>query len=276
MAVRVVTDSTSDLPTDLVAEHGITVVPLNVHFGAETLRDGVDITPDAFFQRLPGSRVLPKTSQPSVAAFGDVYGRLLNEGHEIVSVHISEKLSGTMNSARQAAQEAKSDRIEVVDTQGASLWVGLVALEAARAAEAGGTREEVARVAREASFKVRLFFVLDTLEYLQKGGRIGKAQALLGSLLSIKPVLTVREGEVHPHERVRTRVRALERIRELMKEGSPYDEIAVVHATSPDEARSLATDAASLSKRPVITTRVGPVIGVYTGPGLIGVAMRKP
>lgn len=275
MTVRIVTDSTADLPADMTAALGITVVPLTVHMGGQDLRDGVDITPVEFFRRLPQQSALPKTSQPSAGAFAGVYARLTQEGHDVVSVHISEKLSGTMNSARQAAQQTPGARVEVIDARGASLWTGLVVLEAARAAQRGATTEEVVRIAREAADNMRLYFVLDTLDYLQKGGRVGKAAAVIGGLLSIKPVLTIRDGEVHAHERIRTRAKALERIRELAREGGPYAEIAVLHATTPEDQQALVRDLQPLTAAPVISGSVGPVIGVYTGPGVVGVALRK-
>ncbi len=276
MAVKVVTDSTADLPAEVTRELDITVVPLTVFFGDDAYSDGVDITPEEFFGRLTTSGVLPRTSQPSVGAFAETYSAIAAEGHDIVSVHISGKLSGTMNSARAAVQELPdATKVELVDAMGASLWTGLVALAAARAAKGGASLSDVAQAARDAIDKSRLYFVLDTLEYLQKGGRIGKAAAVLGGLLSIKPVLSIREGEVHSHERVRTRAKSLARIRELVRAEAPCAEIAVLHATSPDEMQSLAADLQPLTDKPIIKGRVGPVIGTYTGPGVLGVALLK-
>ena len=274
MAVRVVTDSTSSIPADVAQALDITVVPLTVFFGDEALQDGVDISSDAFFERLVASPVLPRTSQPSVAQFAEVYAKHAADGHEVVSVHISDKLSGTLNSARAAAGDTGT-RVEIIDTEGASFWVALVAMAAARAAGEGKGVAEVAAVAREAAAQMRLYFVVDTLEYLQKGGRIGKAQALLGGLLSIKPVLRVHEGEVHPYEKVRTRPKALQRLRELVREGGPYQELAVLHGTTPEDASALAADLADLTPSPVLIGSVGAVIGTYTGPGVIGVAARR-
>ncbi len=274
MAVRVVTDSTSNILPDVAQALDITVVPLTVFFGDEALLDGVEISSGAFFERLVSSPVLPRTSQPSVAQFAEVYAKHTADGHEVVSVHISDKLSGTLNSARAAATDAGT-RVEIVDTEGASCWVALVAMAAARAAGEGKGVDEVAAVAREAAGQIRLYFVVDTLEYLQKGGRIGKAQALLGGLLSVKPILRVHDGEVHPYEKVRTRRKALQRLRELVREGGPYQELAVLHGTTPDDAAALVADLADLTPNPVLTGSVGAVIGVYTGPGVIGVAARR-
>ena len=276
MSVKVVTDSTADLPPELAEALGITVVPLNVHFGEATFRDGVDLTPDQFFQRLSSSKVMPKTSQPSVGAFTDVYTDLAGQGHEILSVHISAKLSGTCNSAVQAIQEVPDAKVELVDSLGASIWLALVAVAAARTAQSGASLAEVAKTAQDAISQMDLYFVLDTLEYLQRGGRIGKAQAIIGSLLNIKPILTVREGEVHSHEKVRTRAKAVARTKAIVREGAPYAELAVLHAQALGEAEALAAELQPLCPdNPIILTQVGPVIGTHVGPGSLGVAMRK-
>ena len=202
MTVRVVTDSTADIPPEIAAELGIDVVPLNVHFGTDTYRDNIDLSADEFYQRLVSSPRPPTTSQPSVGAFLEVYQKALGEADGIVSVHISAKLSGTWNSAVQAREQLDdSSRVQVVDTQQASMGLGWVAVTAAKAAQAGASLDEVASAAKSACEQVRVIFLVDTLEYLQKGGRIGKAQAMFGSVLAIKPLLTLQDGEVHPMER---------------------------------------------------------------------------
>ncbi len=276
MTVKVVTDSTADLPPELAKALDITVVPLNVHFGTETYLDGVDLTVDKFFERLSSSKVLPKTSQPLVGAFSQVYAGLAGQGHEIVSIHISAKLSGTCNSAVQAIQEAPKAKVTLVDSLGASIWLALVAMAAARVAQGGASQAEVAQTALDAIPQMDLYFVLDTLEYLQRGGRIGRAQALIGSLLSIKPILTIRDGEVHPYEKVRTGAKALARTKEIVREMAPYAELAVMHASRPADAEALAAELQPLCPNsPIILTQVGPVIGTHVGPGALGVAMRK-
>jgi DegV family protein with EDD domain len=277
MPVRVVTDSTSDLPPELAEAQGITVVPLNVQFGEETYRDGVDISPDQFYQRLVSSPRLPTTSQPSVGAFIEAYQGVAEGAEGIVSVHISAKLSGTCNSATQAQTElASTVPIEVVDTRQASLATGLVALAAARAAQAGASLAEVAEEARKASGEVSVFFMVDTLEYLQKGGRIGKAAAFLGGLLNVKPLLTIRDGEVHPLERARTRRKAVARLLELVRQAAPVRELAVMHSTTPEDAEELARQVAPLlSEGQVLTGRLGSVVGTYAGPGMLGVGLRR-
>ena len=274
MTVRVVTDSTADLPPEMAAELGIEVVPLNVHFGTDTYRDNIDLSADEFYQRLVSSPRTPTTSQPSVGAFLEVYQKALDEGAEgIVSVHISAKLSGTWNSAVQAREQLDDpSRVEVVDTQQASMGLGWVAVAAAKAAQAGGSLEEVASAAKSAGGKVRAIFLVDTLEYLQKGGRIGKAQAMFGSVLAIKPLLTLENGEVHPMERVRTRGKGVARLVQLVQEAAPLQSLAVLYTTTEDEARALAERLAPcVPSGQVVVGRLGTVVGTYAGPGLLGV-----
>ena len=275
MAVKVVTDSTADLPPEVIKELDIRVVPLIVLFGDEAYKDGVEITRDEFFQRLAKGSVHPRTSQPSVGDFVDVYKSLAEEGHDIVSVHISEKLSGTLNSARLAAAELPDANITVVDSQLAALALGLVVKAAAETAGEGESPDAVAGVARDAASKTNCYFVLDTLEYLQKGGRIGKAQALLGGLISIKPILTVRDGEVHPYEKVRTHSRAVTRLREIASQNAPYAELAVIQEGHIETLNGLHDHLKALSNRPTIVGKLGMIVGVYAGPGVVGIALRQ-
>ena len=274
MAIRVITDSTADLPPDMAAELGIEVVPLNVHFGTDTFRDGIDLSADEFYQRLVASPRPPTTSQPSVGAFLEVYQKALDEGADgIVSVHISAKLSGTWNSSVQAREQlADPSQVEVVDTGQASMGLGWVAAAAARAAQASASLEEVANAARSAADKVRVLFLVDTLEFLQKGGRIGKAAAMFGSVLAIKPLLTIQEGEVHPLEKVRTRSKGVARLVQLVQEAAPLQSMAVLYTTTEDEARALAERLGPcVPGGEVVVGRLGTVVGTYAGPGLLGV-----
>ena len=277
MTVHVVTDSTADLPPELAQGLGITVVPLNVHFGEQSFQDGLEITPDDFYQRLLASPRPPTTSQPSVGAFLDTYQRLGKEADGIVSVHISAKLSGTCNSALQAREElAGSLPVEVVDTGQASLGLGLVAMATARAAQGGADIAETQAEARRAMEQVSVLFMVDTLEYLQKGGRIGKGAAFLGGILNVKPLLCIHDGEVHPLERARTRSKAVDRLVELVQEEAPYQELAVMHTTTPDAAQELAQRLAPcVPGGQVLVGQLGSVVGTYAGPGLLGVSMRR-
>ncbi len=273
MTVRVITDSTADLPSEMAAELGIEVVPLNVHFGTDTFRDGIDLSADEFYERLVASPRPPTTSQPSVGAFLEVYQKALEGADGVVSVHISAKVSGTWNSAVQAREQlSDSSKVTVVDTGQASMGLGWVAVAAARAAQAGASMDEVASEARSAAEQVRVLFLVDTLEYLQKGGRIGKAQAMFGSVLAIKPILTIQEGEVHPLERVRTRGKGVARLVQLVQEAAPLQSMAVLYTTTEDEARALAERLGPcVPSGQVIVGRLGTVVGTYAGPGLLGV-----
>ena len=278
MAVRVVTDSTADLPQDLAQGLGITVVPLNVHFGTEVFKDGVDLSPDEFYQRLIDGPVLPKTSQPSVGDFVQVYEQLAQDADGIVSVHISSKVSGTFNAAVQAKGQANATcPIEVIDTYQASMGVGKAAMAVARAAQQGASLEEAATVAQQAASRSQCFVLLDTLEYLEKGGRIGKARALLGTLLSIKPMIIVRDGEVHELAKERTRRKGIARLQQVASEFAPIEDLTVVYSTTPDDARALAQalrDMLPEDKEPHIA-RFGPVLGTYVGPGALGIGLLR-
>ena len=208
MTVRIVTDSTSDLPPTLASQHEIEVVPLNVHFANEVYKDGTEITADQFFEKLIKGPIYPTTSQPSIGEFIDIYKKIAEKGDEIVSIHISKILSGTYNSALQASKNLEDEiNIHVVDSEKVSMSLGLSAIAAAQAAKNGGSVEEVISAAESAADRGRFVALFDTLEYLAKGGRIGKAQSLLGGLLKIRPILTVEmEKSLH------TLTHALERL----------------------------------------------------------------
>ena len=274
MTVRIVTDSTADLPAALAQDMGIVVVPLNVHFDDEVFTDGVTIHSDEFYQRLVSSSNLPKTSQPAIGAFMEAYQQILNDADGIVSVHVSSQVSGTVNAAQLAVSELGSDAIEVVDTLQASLALGLIAIAAAKVARDGGSLAQVAAEAKSASQRARFFGLVETLEYLEKGGRIGKAQALLGSLLRIKPILTLREGIAHPVEKVRTRAKGLERLAAITAAMAPLEAVGVMSSDVAEDAR-LIVDALSqhIQVPDPVVSRFGPVLGTYLGPGSLGVAM---
>ncbi|MDP6402396.1 MAG: DegV family protein [SAR202 cluster bacterium] len=279
MAVKVVTDSTSDLHPELAESLGLTVVPLNVHFGTEEYyKDGIDLSADEFYERLVGGTELPKTSQPSVGDFIEVYERLGRDADGILSVHISSKLSGTFNSAVQArAQVDVGCPIEVIDTLQVSMGLGMTAQEAARAAQGGAGLEDVAEAARNAAERCQCIVLFETLEYLEKGGRIGKARALLGTLLRIRPLIIIQEGEVHELGKERTRTRGIARLKDIARGYAPLDEVCVLYSTTLDEAESIAEDLSDLlpdDRKPSIG-RFGPVIGTYTGPGVLGIGLLR-
>lgn len=277
MTIKIVTDSTADLPKDLAEELGISVIPLNVHFGTELYKDSVDILPDEFYERLVTSARLPTTSQPSVGEFLQLYQDLDKTNDEIVSIHISSKLSGTFNSATQAKEEYKGNcRIEILDSQHGSMGLGIIAIAAARASQRNATIDEVIDEAKSAISMVQFYGLLDTLEYMEKGGRIGKAQAFVGSLLRIKPLLTIKEGEAHPLERARTRSKGIDRLYELAQSHMPLLDLAVVYSTIPDDAKELARRLKHLLPNgDVILSRIGPVVGTHAGPGVLAIALRE-
>ena len=273
--VLVVTDSTADLPAQLVDQLGITVVPLQIVFGQESFVDGVDLTSEAFFHRLQESDELPTTSQPSLGQFFQAYETLAEQTDAILSIHLSSGFSATLATAQQAAAGGGEQcRVEVLDSGTVSMAMGFAVLAAARAARDGADLDACAEIARSILARQRLAVMLDTLEYLRRGGRIGRAQAFLGGLLRLKPILTIRDGEASPLSRVRTRKKAMAELLRLSLDQGPIDEAAVMHSTSPDDARMLADEiAARMPGLPIHIGRIGPVIGVHGGPGLIGIAV---
>jgi DegV family protein with EDD domain len=269
--VRIVTDSTADLTPEQQRDAGITVVPLNVHFGDQVFRDHVDLSTDEFFRRLKASSQLPRTSQPSVGAFEEAYRTLLAGGGEIVSVHLSSKVSGTFNSALMAAQSVGDGKIDVVDSLSTSMALGFMALEGAKLAKAGRDRRTVADCLQGLVPKARVICVVDTLTYLERGGRIGKARALLGSLLNVKPILQLKDGEVVPLGRARGRPQALNRLVELLERDGKVSQLAIMHGAATADAEQLRERVASTYPGVDIQlTEIGAVLGTHTGPGVIG------
>jgi DegV family protein with EDD domain len=275
MAIRIVTDSSADLPQELVEQLNITVVPCNVVMDDVNYKDGVDISGDEFYRQLVSSPRSATTAQPSMADFQSVYRQLLNQGDEVVSIHVSGKLSGTLNSAERAkASLGDSSPIEVIDSQLASLGLGLVVLSAARLAQEAGSRPKVAEQVRSILPRTHCMLVLDTLEYLQRGGRIGKARAFVGSLLSVKPILKLQDGEVHPVERPRNLERGVRRLAELAHEYAPVCRLGIIYSTEPERAADLKQRLADLVSEPeMVTGRFGATLGTYVGPGALGVAL---
>ena len=275
MTIRIVTDSASDLPPDLAAMWDITVVPCNVVLDDVGYKDGVDLSPDDFYQKLVSSVRPVTTSQPSVADFQSVYQKLLDEGHQVISIHVSGKLSGTFNSAERAKHAlGDSEPIAVVDSQTASMAMGLLVLSAAQNAEQVESLEQLSNLVVSERPSTQCILALDTLEYLQKGGRIGKAQAFLGSMLSVKPILKLQDGEVHPVERPRNLDRAVRRLAELAREYAPIQNLGVIYSTEPERATQLKELLADLMPdQGIITSRFGSTLGTYVGPKAVGVAL---
>jgi DegV family protein with EDD domain len=276
MVVRIVTDSAADLPLALAEELGITIVPVYLRFGDEVYRDRIDITEDEFYHRLADDPIHPSTTQPTPQDFTTTYQRLSQEADGIVSIHISGVLSGTYNSAVQGKKLVENAcPIEVIDSQTVSIANGLIAMEAAKSAMSGKSLEQVAAEARQLIPNVHLLILFDTLKYLAKGGRIGKAKALLGSVLSVKPLLTVKEGELVPAGQVRTRSMGIQRLFDFTRNATDIQDLSVLHSSTPDEAQILAERIGAIFPRERIThARVGPGIGVHAGPGVLAICIR--
>ena len=232
MTIKIVTDSTADLPLALVKELGITVVPLYVRFGDETYRDGVDITGDEFYKRLLTDPIHPNTSQPTPQDFANVYRGLCQQADGIISIHISGKLSGTCSSALQAKEVVAAEcPVEVIDSKTTSMALGLIVMAAVTIANTGASVKQVAEDIRQVVSDVQLLVIFDTLKYLAKGGRIGKAKSLLGSVLNVKPLLTIKDGEFVPVTQVRSRSKGIDKLFDFAKDAANVDDLVVIHST---------------------------------------------
>lgn len=271
--VKVVTDSAADIPAEIVKELSITVVPDNVHFGQRTYRDGIDLTSTEFFAELAKSSVIPTTSQPAVGVFEEVYRRLAEETKQIISIHLPAKQSAVLNSANLAAQAVPGVEVVLIDSGQVSMAMGWLVIKAARAAQQGKELDEILALVEDTIPRLRLIAMLDSLEYLQKGGRIGKVRALLGAALRMKPLIQVLEGEALPVENVRTRSRALARLVEFVADMAPLEEVAVAHANAPDLAQQLAAMLAPVHPlERILICPVGAILGTHAGPGAVGAA----
>jgi DegV family protein with EDD domain len=277
--IKIVTDSTAYLSEATAREHDIRVVPLYVHFGEEAFKEGVEISDKEFYARLKEAPTLPTTSQPSAGEFHQVFEELTEAGHEIVTLTISSKLSGTWNSAMAAKEMLPGANISVVDTFSTAVGLHLMVNAAIEAAAAGTTREEIVERIEEIKKTSQLWFVVDTLEYLAKGGRIGNARAFMGTLLKVKPILTLQDGAIEPCEQVRSKPKALARMIEIAQEyvGSkgPQAKVAVLNALVPAEAEALGQELVEqMGCAPPLVGDLGPVIGTHTGPGVVGIALH--
>ena len=274
--LRIVTDSSAGLPLDLLAAYDIEVVPLKVHFGATTYREGEDLDNAQFYQLLSQAEQLPTTSQPSAGEFYEVYSRLTAHGDAVISIHISSKLSGTYQSAMAAKAMLSEVDITVIDTFSVSMGHGMIVLAAAEAVQKGKNRDEVIALVERVINGIQVLFVVDTLEYLQKGGRIGGAAALVGTLLNFKPLLEIRNGRVEPLERVRSRKKAVQRALEVLSErfeGQGPLRMVVLHAQCPEEAEQLAQRVMDLFPCANLdVAEISPVIGTHGGPGTLGLS----
>jgi DegV family protein with EDD domain len=273
--IRIVTDSSSDIPQHIAAALDIAVVPLIINFGNESFREGVDITHDEFYERLiRESPNLPKTAIPTPNDFEQVYRDILSEDDDIqiISLHPSSQLTGVYNLAHMVAQDVAPDRITVVDSRNVSMCLGWTAIAAAEAALRDESLEDVLALIDDMLPRLRIPSFLDTLEFIKAGGRIGGAEALLGSVLDVKPILHLEEGAVAPLEKVRTRGKAMDRLVELAEELAPFDDLAVMHTHSPHLAEELAKKLSSVHPRGnILIAETGCAMGTHTGPNSIGI-----
>jgi DegV family protein with EDD domain len=272
--IHLVTDSTADISPSDAQSLGVQVVPLVVRFGDEQYRDGVDIDADQFYAKLASTDVHPTTSQPSPDVFSTLYRTLLsNPQDQVVGLHISTKLSGTLQSATLAAKDFDPGRIHLVDTESVSGGLQLLVRAALEDIQAGDTAAAVAEKATRRRSKVTILVLLDTLTYLHRGGRIGRAQAFVGSLLNVKPLIAVRDGEVVPLARPRSRSKGIEMIVEQVRACAPLRGLAEFHAAAAESMADLEGRlGAAVSNVTAVLGRIGPVVGAYSGPGGLGVA----
>ncbi len=274
----VVTDSTAYLPPDLLAEYQIVVTPQVLIWGEETFHDGVDILPDEFYRRLESAKVMPTTSQVAILTMRATFEKLLDSGYDVLGIFLSAKLSGTIQSALQAREMLKkaADRIIVLDSCTTAMAMGFHVLTAARAAKQGASLADCTKLAEKAHEHTGVYFVVDTLEFLRRGGRIGGAQALLGSALNIKPLLTLQEGKIESVEKIRTKSKALDRLVEIVVEKADSQSpihLSALHANAESEASAVLEKAsAKLKPTEAFLTSVSPVIGAHTGPGTVALA----
>jgi DegV family protein with EDD domain len=274
----IVTDSTAYIPEELCKKLNITVVPLFVIWDGQTYSDGISIKPAEFYTRLKDAKVMPSTSQATPAGMQKAFASMLEQGYDVMGVFISEKLSGTLDSARQAREELSSakDKIALFDSETVAMALGFQALALARAAESGASLKDCQKLAEQVRPNTGVYFAVETLEFLHRGGRIGGAQRLLGSALNMKPILTIAEGKVDSADRVRTSKKAYERVIDLVSEkcaGASNVRLATLHANAEEQAKTVLGEASQKLKAvESILSTVSPAIGTHLGPGTVGLA----
>jgi DegV family protein with EDD domain len=278
MPVEVVTDSTADIPRQVAEDLGIHVVPLHVHFGDEVYQDGVNLSHEEFYRKLTANKTLPTTSTVSPGEFAQLFDTLAEESDEILAIVISSELSATYEAAVQGKdlRKSKGCRLEVIDSRLLVMALGLVVIAAAKEARQGASLDRVLEAARGATSRIHVRMAFDTLEYVRRGGRIGPAQAFVGNLLNLKPILTVKDGIAIPVTRERTRPKAIEHLRRFAAGFNSIEEMAVEYTTTPEEALALRKDLGSLfPEERIYVSTIGSVMGTHLGPGALGVALLE-
>jgi len=277
MTVKIVTDSTSDITGDMAQELGITVVPLTVSFGHESFLDRVEISTDDFYRRLEKEAIFPTTTQPAPGIFAEIYNKLAEETDEILVIVISSKLSGTYQSATNAINMVqKKCRIEVIDSTSVAMGFGLLVITAAKAAREGASLDEVVDIVNKGIPRSHLIIYFETLKYLAKGGRIGKAQGLLGAMLSFKPILTIKNGVMSPLTRMRSKAAGLDYIRSFVGGFPNIEKLAVEYSTTATDADKLADSLSeNIPKEKIYRSTVSPVLGAYAGPGALAITILE-
>lgn len=275
--VKIVTDSTADMPPQVVEELGITVLPLTIHLGQKNLRDGIDITPADFVARMSKATTPPSTASPTQKQFEEVYTELTKGGGEVVSIHVSSKLSTTYRNAQRAAIPLLGrSKITVIDSQLITVGLGMLVTAAGRAAARGDSLDEVVRLVRGMVPRIYIGFFVETLDYLERGGRIGKAQALLGNMLNIKPLLILEEGEIVALEKVRTRAKAIEKLVEFITEFTRIQKMIVLHGNTPEDVAMLIEQTNLLMPNLDISIdHYGPAMATHVGTDALGVVVYE-
>jgi len=272
--VKIVTDSTSDVPPEVARELGITTIPLVLQIGSQTYRDKIDLSGEEFYRLLQETPGVPVTSQPPIGEIEQVYRDLTSDGSRVVSIHLSSGLSGTYSTCALAAPsiDLEPGAVHVIDSQGISMCLGWQVIFAARAARAGSSQDEIVALVEGMVPRVRILGLLDTLEWVQRGGRLGLASAFLGTMLAIKPILHMKEGKPVPMEKVRTKSKAMLRMVELAADLGPLDALAVVHGDAPDEAEKLISMLEPIYPREkILVSHIGAVLGSHVGPRAVGI-----
>jgi DegV family protein with EDD domain len=275
--VKIVTDSTADMPPGVVEELDITVLPLTIHLGSKALRDGIDITPADFVQRMSRASTPPTTSAPTQKQFEDIYTELIKSGNEIVSIHVSSKLSQTFRNAQRAALPLLGrSKISVIDSQLITVGLGMLVTAAGRAASQGASLDQVVKLVRGMIPRIYIGFFVETLDYLERAGRIGRAQALLGNMLNIKPLLILEEGEIVALEKVRTRAKAIEKLVEFITEFTRIQKMVVLHGNTPQDVATLIEQTNLLMPNLDISVdHYGPVTATHVGTDALGVVVYE-